>query len=171
MEVKNQHVSTVTRFHLPGNRHAMDVTLSEERLQGTVGSVSCGSHRRKRSCPRRKSLPERKNIRSKGTQVNSLCGKFIKAQTVCLCWRIKCKGKAESEERFYSLGKQGSAWAAHCPKSLAELNTESSAQSQEELRSVSPLQTREWRLSGLCEVSQLARGKMALPTQSAWLWS
>lgn len=132
MEVRNQHVSAVTWLHPLGNRHAMYVMLSEERLQGTVGSVSCGSHRRRRSCPRRKSRPERKNIRNKGTQVNSLCGKFIRAHTVCLCWRIKCKGKAESEERFYSLSKQGSAWAAQCPKSLAELNTESSTQSQEE---------------------------------------
>lgn len=85
MEVRNQHVSAVTWLHPLGNRHEMNVMLSEERLQGTVGSVSCGSHRRKRSCPRRKSRPERKNIRNKGTQVNSLCGKFIKAQTVCLC--------------------------------------------------------------------------------------
>lgn len=85
-------------------------------LGGHSGLLSFGSHGRKRSYLRQKGLQKGKNIRSKGMQVNSLRGKFIKVQTACLCWRIKCERKAEVRRDSYSLSKQGSAWAPHRPK-------------------------------------------------------
>lgn len=115
-EVKAQHVSSVTWLRPPREDPAAYMRLSEDPLGGHSGLLSSGSHGRKRSYLRQKGLQKGKNIRSKGMQVNSLRGKFIKVQTACLCWRIKCERKAEVRRDSYSLSKQGSAWAPHRPK-------------------------------------------------------
>lgn len=86
---------------LPGEDPAAYMRLSEDPLSEDSGLLSSGSHGRKRSYAlRQKGLQKGKNIRSKGMQVNSLRGKFMKVQTACLCWRIKCERKAEVRERL-----------------------------------------------------------------------